>query len=99
MFRSSCLAKIPFLAWLRRGKLQPKRGRRPKIRLGLEVLEYRLAPAVFAEAAGTITLSLSANNEALTIISNGPSNYFLTTNSPNTFFSASVNCLIAHLIE
>ena len=90
MFRSFLVSKIPFVNWLRdlaaeKSWRKPPRRQTRRARLGLELLEDRLAPASFAEVGGVITLSLTANNETITISANAASNYTFATNSPNTF--------------
>lgn len=72
-----------------RREKRKERERRPRAELALERLEERLAPATFAEAGGVITISLTANNEALQIFSNGANNYHMvTSDATNGFVTA-----------
>ncbi len=90
MYRFSFLSKVPFLNWLRDPAAQtPRRQRSRRARLGIEILEDRLAPASFAETSSVITLALTANNETVTIFSKGANLYHLaTTNTTNGFVTA-----------
>jgi hypothetical protein len=94
MLRSSFFSKVSLIEWLRgvtqknwSRPIRPRRGRFH--RLELEFLEDRVAPASLAEAAGVITLSLTANNETVTVFSKGANLYHLTTtDATNGFVTA-----------
>lgn len=90
MLQSCLFTKNRFVNWLRtvatpRPACSPRRNVSRRAGLRFEILEDRLTPASFAETGGVITLSMTANNETITIASIGTDTYSFATNSPNTF--------------
>jgi hypothetical protein len=87
MHPHSILSALPLVHWVR-GLVGSKPHRRPtrRARLALEALEDRLAPASLLEVGGVITLSLTANNETVTIFSKGANLYNLTTTDTTNGF-------------
>src|SRR5262245_24914847 len=85
MFWESILSKLPFVKTRRR----PRKQRR----LQLEVLEDRLAPAIFSQSGTVITLTCNAANEAVQIHATSANHYALSStanfignvNSPSSF--------------
>jgi hypothetical protein len=76
--------------WLR-GPAAKSTRHRPIVRtpLRLETLEDRLAPASLSEAGGVITLSLTSNNETVSIFSKGANVYHMSTSDAANGFVTS----------